>query len=100
MYKYYFAAASQNFFLKQEPVEEILRERTQYYKSNNKDIDFWFVLSPNFIKASENIALNPRMNDSMAAIISLDQEFINWLKLRISFVQIGSFQSNSIFIFN
>ena len=49
MYNYYFAIASKNFLINQEPLEEILRERTNYYKSINKDIDFWFVSNPSFI---------------------------------------------------
>lgn len=99
MYNYYFAVASKNFFLNQEPIEEILRERIHYYESNNKNVDFWFVINPNFINSNvKQEFLN--IPDSCAAIVSLDKQFIQWLKLRISFVKIGSFQSKSIFIPN
>nr|YP_009392175.1 hypothetical protein [Osmundaria fimbriata]ARW60737.1 hypothetical protein [Osmundaria fimbriata] len=100
MYNYYFAVATRKFFLQQEPIEEILRERTQYYRSNDKDIDFWFVLNPDFTQLTQNGNSCLSINDSLAAIISLDREFIEWLKLRVSFVHIGSFQSSSIFIPN
>nr|YP_009396525.1 hypothetical protein [Vertebrata australis]ARW65711.1 hypothetical protein [Vertebrata australis] len=98
MYNYHFAVASQGFFLDQEPIEEILRERTNYYKSSNKEIDFWFILNPYFYHTLENSLNNNNINKSIAAIISLDKDFIKWLKLRVSFVHIGSFQSNSVFI--
>nr|YP_009398820.1 hypothetical protein [Cliftonaea pectinata]ARW68127.1 hypothetical protein [Cliftonaea pectinata] len=98
MYNYYFAAASQSFFLYQEPIEEILRERTQYYNSNNKEIDFWFVLNMKFLNTSLNANQSFNLPDSFAAIISLDEKFIQWLKLRVSFVHTGSFKSQSLFI--
>ena len=97
MNNYHFAIASQSFFLNQEPLEEILRERMQYYKSSNKDIDFWFVLNPGFLHFLEkdNISFN---NHSLAAVVSLDKQFIQWLKLRIVFVHTGQFQSQSVFL--
>jgi len=100
MHNYYFAVASQSFFLDQEPIEEILRERTNYYKSSNKEIDFWLILNPTFLDSfntSSNIS-NNNFNKSIAAIVSLDKQFIQWLKLRVVFVHTGSFQSNSVFI--
>lgn len=100
MYNYYFAVASQSFFLDQEPIEEILRERVNYYKSSNKEIDFWFILNPNFSDSAGNPLniMHNNFNKSVAAIVSLDKQFIQWLKLRIVFVQIGNFESKSLFI--
>ena len=98
MYNYYFAIASKDFFLYQEPIEEVLRERTQYYQSLNKEIDFWFTLEPNFISLLDNKSWYT--SHSAAAIVSLDKDFIKWLKLRIGFVYIGSFQSESLFLAN
>ena len=100
MHKYYFAVASQSFFLHQEPIEEVLRERTNYYKIANKEIDFWFILNPTFFDNSNtsfNIS-NDSFNKSNAAIVSLDKQFIQWLKLRVVFVYTGSFESNLLFI--
>nr|YP_010170885.1 hypothetical protein K8K75_pgp181 [Chondria tumulosa]QSD57026.1 hypothetical protein [Chondria tumulosa] len=99
MYNYYFALASQSFFLCQEPVEEILRERTQYYKDTHKEIDFWFVLNPSFVSTVDQLNYSS-FPDSLAAIVSSDADFIKWLKLRITFVCTGSFQSKSVFIPN
>ena len=98
MNNYHFAIASQSFFLNQEPVEEILRERMQYYRSSNKDIDFWFVLNPNFLPFLENDSISFQDKNSIAAIVSLDKQFIQWLKLRIGFVYTGQFQSQSVFL--
>ncbi len=100
MYNYYFAIATKNFLMNEEPIEEILRERTMHYKTLKKELDFWFVINPNFIEYTsvENFDYNPSC--SYAAIISLDQKFVQWLKLRISFIAIGSFKSESIFLIN
>nr|YP_009394879.1 hypothetical protein [Polysiphonia stricta]ARW63441.1 hypothetical protein [Polysiphonia stricta] len=98
MHNYHFAIASQNFFLDQEPIEEILRERMQYYKSCNKDIDFWFVLNPHFLNVLEADVISSDIKHSLAAIVSLDKQFIQWLKLRVVFIHTGKFQSQSVFI--
>lgn len=98
MYNYYFAIASKDFFLYQEPIEEILRERTQYYRSLNKELDFWFTLKPDFISLLDHKTYSVNIPDSLAAIVSLDKDFIQWLKLRVGFVYVGSFQSKSIFL--
>nr|YP_009296276.1 hypothetical protein Sebd_124 [Sebdenia flabellata]AOM65211.1 hypothetical protein Sebd_124 [Sebdenia flabellata] len=96
MYNYYFAIASENFLVNEEPVEEILRERTNYYKSINKDIDFWFILNPTFINMPNLKHIKTHLNGSSAAIISFDKQFIQWLKLRIGFVATGNFQSKKL----
>jgi hypothetical protein len=48
--KYYFILMSQKQMLENEVLEEILRERTSYYCSKNKKIDFWLLITPNFLK--------------------------------------------------
>nr|YP_010619585.1 hypothetical protein PN023_pgp179 [Tayloriella tenebrosa]WAX03598.1 hypothetical protein [Tayloriella tenebrosa] len=98
MYNYHFAFASQNFFLNQEPIEEILRERTQYYYKCKKEVDFWFILNPHFIQSLDYTINHHDQNQSFAAIVSLDKQFIQWLKLRLVFVSIGSFESQSVFL--
>nr|YP_010155921.1 putative chloroplast RF54 [Cumathamnion serrulatum]QQY85379.1 putative chloroplast RF54 [Cumathamnion serrulatum] len=98
VYNYYFALASQKFLLNEEPLEEILRERTEYYQSKNKNIDFWLVLNPNFINFSKLDINSSNVSNSCAAIISLDKNFIQWLKLRMGFIMIGEFTSTSIFL--
>lgn len=95
-YNYYFVLASQDFLVKEEPVEEILRERKNYYKSIKKEIDFWLVMSPTFIDKSSFDDTSIKLPKKCAAIISLDKQFIQWLKLRIGFVAVGNFQSSDL----
>lgn len=93
---YYFAIASQKFLLREEPLEEVLRERTKYYKSINKQVDFWLVKNPAFIYSSESIDLKKYLQEPSAAIISYNSKFINWIKLRLGFVLVGTLNIRSI----
>nr|QVY58425.1 hypothetical protein [Kappaphycus striatus] len=93
---YYFAIASKKFLVDAEPIEEILRERTNHYTTTNKHIDFWFTLNPKFIYLPELKYIETKFKKPAAAIVSLDQEFIEWLKLRIGFVTVGNFESESL----
>jgi hypothetical protein len=100
MTRYYFAIASQDFLLNEEPVEEVLRERINHYKSIKKIIDFWLVMNPSFVHAPEMIKIKKQLIKPSAAIISEDRTFINWLKLRLGFVLVGEFMSPSANIIN
>ena len=95
-YNYYFVVASQDFLVKEEPVEEILRERKNYYQSISKEIDFWFTLNPTFLDTAKFDDNYVKLPKQCAAIISLDKQFIQWLKLRIGFVAVGTFQSSHL----
>nr|YP_010199106.1 hypothetical protein LK225_pgp190 [Crassiphycus usneoides]UAD88555.1 hypothetical protein [Crassiphycus usneoides] len=97
MPKYYFAIASRNFLMNEEPIEEVLRERTNHYENIKKEIDFWFITNTDLLKSFNLISTQAKLIEDYAAIISLDAKFIQWLKLRIGFVSIGKFQSNYIF---
>ena len=90
MRKYYFAAASEKFLLFQEPIEEILRERTNYYKSFNRPIDFWLLKDPELSNYPEVSKIKETLKAPVAAIISTNEAFITWLKLRCSFVVVGT----------
>nr|UAD84085.1 hypothetical protein [Gracilaria changii] len=100
MPEYYFTIASKNFLMNEEPIEEILRERTKHYEKIKKEIDFWFITNPKLLKTFNLKYKQKELIDDYAAIISLDAKFIQWLKLRIGFVAIGKFQSNYIFAQN
>lgn len=95
-YHYHFVVASQDFLVREEPIEEILRERKDYYKSINKEIDFWFIVNPNFIDKAIFYDDYKQLPKKCAAIISLDKQFIEWLKLRIGLVTVGTFQASSL----
>ena len=92
---YYFAIASQTFLIDEEPVEEILRERTDYYKRINKNLDFWLIKNPDFINLPKFAHIKAQLVSPAVAIISFDKQFIQWLKLRIGFVATGNFESKS-----
>jgi hypothetical protein len=94
MRAYYFAIASQDFLLKEEPLEEILRERTHHYKSVDKPIDFWIVHNPAFINMSEMLNIRKQITKPTVAIISHNPKFIEWLKLRLGFIFIGKLNSS------
>lgn len=91
MTTYYFAIASQDFLLNEDALEEVLRERINYYQSIKKIIDFWLVLNPAFIHAPEMVHIKKQLTKPAAAIISHNPTFIEWLKLRLGFVLIGQF---------
>ena len=85
---YYYIAASQQFLTQEEPLEEILREKTEHYISNNKSIDFWIFdstqlsdHSPSEIKELSKTFFFPTM-----LVISSNKKFITWLKLRLEYI--------------
>ena len=47
---YHFIIFEQNDIFKNETVEELLRERANYYINKDKLCDFWILLNPFFIK--------------------------------------------------
>ncbi|CAM9106150.1 unnamed protein product [Chrysoparadoxa australica] len=86
--KYYFIIASPEFLLVEEPLEEMLRERTQHYNSMEKNIDFWILFSPPFLKTFSDSKCLDKNKENMA-IISTNKVFITWLKLRLNNVFMG-----------
>ena len=95
MSKYYFVAASEKFLTVEEPLEEILKERRRNYSENNKEIDFWLLINPSFIKSKQFSDLYKKIPSPSAAVISTDKKFITFLKLRLEFVAYGEFESPS-----
>nr|YP_010338710.1 hypothetical protein MW444_pgp100 [Glaucosphaera vacuolata]UNJ18660.1 hypothetical protein [Glaucosphaera vacuolata] len=91
MNTYYFALASQKFLLEEEPMEEILRERTNYYLSHNQDIDFWLLPNADDLKKFGVSISNKMFSMPLAAIVSTNEQFIDWIKLRTVHVYTGHF---------
>jgi hypothetical protein len=95
MSTYYFVAASEAFLIEEEPLDEVLRERVRNYGEQGKTIDFWLVKRPAFLAAPElatQVASVPR---PAAAVVSTDEKFITFLKLRLEFVVQGRFEAPS-----
>nr|YP_009315260.1 Hypothetical protein ycf54 [Yamadaella caenomyce]SCW23715.1 Hypothetical protein ycf54 [Yamadaella caenomyce] len=100
MTTYYFAIASQDFLLYEEPLEEVLRERINHYKQMEKVIDFWLVINPSFIHSPDMADLKRQIIKPSAAILSCNPKFIKWLKLRFGFILTGCFEVPSAYISN
>jgi len=95
MSTYFFVAASEAFLIEEEPLDEVLRERVRNYGEQGKAIDFWLVKRPAFLDAPElasQVAAVPR---PAAAVVSTDEKFITFLKLRLEFVVQGRFEAPS-----
>lgn len=95
MTTYHFIAASQTFLTEEEPLEEVLRERMRNYEENQKAIDFWLVRRPAFLEAPELAGLAAAVPRPAAAVVSTDEKFITFMKLRLEFVARGSFEAPS-----
>jgi hypothetical protein len=93
MTNYYYVLASKKFLLEEEPLEEVLRERTRYYQEKKKEIDFWLVEQPAFLDAPELAGARAKCPQPAAAIVSTNKQFITWLKLRLEYVLTGEFES-------
>lgn len=94
MQTYYYALASQKFLL-EEPIDEVLRERTRNYQDQGKEIDFWLVQQPAFLQAPEMAAIAAKCPKPAAAVVSTNAQLITWLKLRLEYVATGEFQAPS-----
>lgn len=95
MQNYYYVLASQRFLLEEEPLDEVLKERTRNYHEQEKEIDFWLVKQPAFLEAPEMAAIKAQCPQPAVAVISTNSQFITWLKLRLEFVLSGEFQAPS-----
>ena len=95
MTTYHFVAASEAFLTEEEPLDEVLRERVRHYGEQGKAIDFWLVRRPAFLEAPELAALAGAVPRPAAAVVSTDDTFITFLKLRLEFVARGSFTAPS-----
>jgi len=92
MTTYFFVAASEQFLTVEEPLEEILRERIRNYTENKKEIDFWLLKNPSFLKTTQFVDLRAKIPNPPAAVLSTDKKFITFLKLRLEFVAVGEFE--------
>jgi hypothetical protein len=95
MQTYHFVLASEKFLIEEEPLDEVLKERTRYYQEQEKEIDFWLVRQPAFLDAPQLADIKAKCPTPAAAIVSTNPTFINWLKLRLEFVITGTFQAPS-----
>lgn len=95
MSTYHYVLASKRYMLEEEPTDEVLRERHQHYRAQEKELDFWLVHQPAFLEAPEMAAAKAKCPQPAVAIISTDRQFIAWLKLRLEYVLMGEFEAPS-----
>jgi hypothetical protein len=97
---------SQKDILLDQVLEEILREKTSYYLIRDITPDFWILVSPTFIKEQK---LNSKIRTTKffqdqkdkivvewptggsqefyVALVSLEEDFMNWMKLRLGYFE-------------
>jgi len=95
MSTYHFVAASEAFLTVEEPLDEVLRERVANYGEKGKEIDFWLVRRPAFLESPKLANVAGAVPRPAAAVISTDEKFITFLKLRLEFVAQGTFEAPS-----
>ncbi|MEB3262188.1 MAG: MgPME-cyclase complex family protein [Cyanobacteriota bacterium] len=95
MSTFHFVAASERFLTEEEPLEEVLRERLRHYGEQGKTVDFWLVRRPAFLECSELASVADAVPRPAAAVVSTDETFITFLKLRLEFVARGRFEAPS-----
>jgi hypothetical protein len=95
MQTYHYLLASQKFLIEEEPLHEVFDERHRYYRENQKEVDFWLVKQPAFLEAPEMAEVKKSCPQPCVAVISTNQQFITWLKLRLEYVLMGSFTAPS-----
>jgi len=98
MSEFYYLVLSKFQLIKNNAIEEILRERAHYYFSESQTNNFWIIKCPAFLyensfeaklvktKFYENNKNLIKKNEYYA-IISSDKMFINWLALRIGYFE-------------
>ena len=92
---YHYLIMSELDFLKVQSIEEILRERANYYTIENNHQNYWIVTNPLFLKTEKYFDAFKRTafysqnkkNSSYIALISTNEAFINWLQLRIGYFE-------------
>jgi hypothetical protein len=99
--KYFYLAMSQQDLLENQVIEELVRERNDYYINRGNPVNFWILMSPfllltneiyNKIKKTKFYSLkNSQLlhNDKfyIGVILSTNIEYINWLKLRLGYFE-------------
>ena len=93
---YYYILMTQKSLFANQVIEEILREKSNYYTAQVRQKDFWILTSPKFIFEKEIIK---EIKDSrfyeiykedvkyLTAIVSTDKTYIRWLELRIGYFE-------------
>ena len=97
---YYYIVMSQKDMLQNQVLEEILRERANYYLAKKRDLDFWVLINPNFLNTNDfhekviktqffdqhKDEITDTLNSKFfSSLISFDKDFIKWIMLRLGY---------------
>ena len=99
--KYFYLVMTQQDLLENQVIEEIIRERNNYYINRDSSLNFWILMSPSFFLRNEinnkikksrfyslkNSELVYKERFYTGVILSTDSEYINWLKLRLGYFE-------------
>jgi len=92
--KYTFIVANAKFMLwEEEHFVELMKERLRFYGEQNKELDFWIVYEPEFLKDFPDIT--KRLGRPAVALVSRDATWITFMKLRLDRVLKGDFEASA-----
>ncbi|KAI0531355.1 hypothetical protein KFK09_000908 [Dendrobium nobile] len=93
--RYHFLVANAKFMLdEEEHFKELLFEKRRNYGERNKEQDFWLVIEPKFLNQFPDIT--KRLKRPAVALVSTDDRWITFMKLRLDRVLSGNYEANSI----
>lgn len=96
MTTYYYLVASEKFLTSDnENLHEVLEEKERDYREKNRERDFWFIKQPAFLDAPEFKEIKAKCPQPAGAIVSLNEQWITFLKLRLEYVITGKFDAPS-----
>lgn len=101
--EFHYLLMSQKDFLENQVIEEILRERANFYLSQKKKKDFWILTQPTFIlnknfqekilksnfyqQQKQNLKSSLTEDEFFVSLVSINKEFITWVALRLGFFE-------------
>ncbi|KAI5068925.1 hypothetical protein GOP47_0015226 [Adiantum capillus-veneris] len=93
--KYHFLVANAKFMLdEEEHFQELMRERLRLFGERNKEQDFWLVIEPQFLEKFPDIT--KRLKRPAVALVSTDELWITFMKLRLDRVLRGEIEAESV----
>ena len=102
---YYYLLMSQKDLVENQVIEEIFREKANFYFDQNRQTDFWILMAPKFIKEKKlldkirksrfykqqksNISCFSLDTEKefFVALVSTNKDFIKWVSLRIGYFE-------------
>jgi hypothetical protein len=91
---YYYIVANAQFMLyEEEHAMEVIREKRRFMSEKGMERDFWMVPNPEFLDSNPEI--DNRVRKPCCALVSTDERWITFMKLRYDKVLMGSFTGST-----